>query len=125
LHPQSAGSGNVYSLEFFRACGRRLDRGGLMCTWSPTPRVHATFRAAFPYVVSLSDGILLVGSNQPIPIDTAAWRARLLQPDTFSYLGEQLFHEVLARLQTAAPALPSEGVDLDRDLFPRDEFRTP
>jgi predicted membrane-bound spermidine synthase len=125
LHPQSAGSGNVYSLEFFRACSRRLNRSGLMCTWSPTPRVYATFRAAFPYVVSLSGGILLVGSNQPIPIDAAAWRARLLQPGTFSYLGEALFHEVMERLRSAAPALPREGVDLDRDLFPRDEFRTP
>jgi len=125
LHPQSAGSGNVYSLEFFRACARRLNPGGLMSTWAPTPRVYATFRAAFPHVVSLSDGILLVGANEPIPIEPAAWRARLLEPRAFGYLGEQLFHEVLARLQSAAPWQPRQQVDLDRDLFPRDEFRTP
>ena len=37
LRPQSAGSGNLYSVEFFRACAERLNPGGLMCTWSPTP----------------------------------------------------------------------------------------
>jgi len=125
LLPYSAGSGNVYSREFFEGCARRLAPGGLMCTWSPTPRVHATFKAAFPHVVSLSEGLLLVGSNQPIVIDPAAWRERLLEPRTFSYLGEELFHEVWARLQTATPWAPRGAPGLDLDLFPRDEFRTP
>jgi predicted membrane-bound spermidine synthase len=125
LLPYSAGSGNVYSREFFEGCARRLNPGGLMCTWSPTPRVHATFKAAFPHVLSLSDGLLLVGSNQPIAIDPGAWRERLLEPRAFSYLGEQLFHEVWARLQTATPWQPREAAGLDLDLFPRDEFRTP
>jgi hypothetical protein len=125
LLPHSAGSGNVYSLEFFRGCARRLNRGGLMCTWTPTERVHATFREAFAHVVSISDGLLLVGSNEPIAIDPAAWRARLVAPEVFSYLGESLFHEVFARLQTAAPWSPKGRADLDLDLFPRDEFRTP
>ena len=125
LLPHSAGSGNVYSLEFFRGCARRLERGGLMCTWTPTARVHATFRQAFPHVVSISDGLLLVGSNEPIAIDLPAWRARLVSPEVFSYLGESLYHEVWARLQTAAPWAPKERVALDLDLFPRDEFRTP
>lgn len=125
LLPHSSGSGNVYSREFFEGCARRLNPGGLMCTWSPTPRVHATFKAAFPHVVSLSDGLLLVGSNEPIPIDTAAWRERLLEPQAFAYLGEQLFHEVWTRLQSATPWQAREARGLDLDLFPRDEFRTP
>ncbi len=37
LRPQSAGSGNLYSVEFFEACAARLAPGGLVCTWSPTP----------------------------------------------------------------------------------------
>jgi spermidine synthase len=48
LRPQSAGSGNLYSLEFFSACARRLKPGGVVCTWSPTPRVYSAFRRAFP-----------------------------------------------------------------------------
>jgi hypothetical protein len=96
-----------------------------MCTWTPTDRVHATFRKAFSHVVSISDGLLLVGSNEPIAIDLPAWRARLLAPEAFAYLGESLYHEVWARLQTAAPWAPKQPVALDLDLFPRDEFRTP
>jgi spermidine synthase len=125
LLPHSAGSGNVYSREYFEGCARRLARGGLMCTWSPTPRVYATFKAAFPHVVSLSGGALLVGSNEPIAIDPAAWRQRLLEPRVFSYLGERLYHEVWALLQTTAPWQLREARGLDLDLFPRDEFRTP
>jgi len=125
LHPQSSGSGNVYSLEFFRSCARRLNPGGLMSTWSPTPRVYATFRAAFPHVVSLSSGQLLVGSNEPIAVDTAAWRLRLTEQNTFGYLGERMFSEVWTLLQGAQAWQPREQVELDLDLFPRDEFRTP
>ncbi|HVQ27833.1 MAG TPA: fused MFS/spermidine synthase, partial [Planctomycetota bacterium] len=39
--PETAGSGNLYSVEFFRAAARRLRPGGVMCTWAPTVRVVA------------------------------------------------------------------------------------
>jgi hypothetical protein len=47
LRPQAAYSGNLYSLEFYRLCAKRLSPGGLMCTWAPTWRVHQTFRRVF------------------------------------------------------------------------------
>jgi predicted membrane-bound spermidine synthase len=122
--PYSAYSGNLYSAEFFQACARRLNPGGVMCTWAPTPRVYATFCRAFPHVMALAGGAFLVGSNEPLMVDVPGWRARLVEPSTFGYLGEDLFHEVLDRLETAKAANPPD-LEPNRDLFPRDEFRTP
>ena len=42
LRPYHAGSGNLYSLEFFERCGRALKPGGIMCSWAPTPRTYET-----------------------------------------------------------------------------------
>ena len=75
LFPSSPFSGNLYSVEFFRLCASRLRPGGLMCAWSPKPRVTATFMAAFRHVVEMRQGQLLVGSNEPIEIAVDAWRA--------------------------------------------------
>ena len=80
IWPESAGSGNLYSLEFFETCARRLRAGGLMCTWAPTPRVRATFRSVFPHVLDVDSGVILVGSRYPIQIDVPAWEARLRRP---------------------------------------------
>ena len=47
--PETSGSGNLYSVEFFEAVARRLKPGGMVCTWAPTRRVFATFRSSAPY----------------------------------------------------------------------------
>jgi hypothetical protein len=126
LQRDVAYSGTVYSLEFFRLCGRRLKPGGLMCSWAPTPRVEATFRQAFPHVLRFEGGIL-VGSNERIPIDRDAWIARLGAKPVVDYFGEGLARLVLRhlrtgeRLETVGPA--DRG--LNHDLFPRDEFLVP
>lgn len=126
LWPYAAYSGNLYSVEFFRECARRLKPGGLMCTWAPTPRVAASFHAAFPHVVGPRSRWFLVGSNEPIPVDPAAWRARLLSPDVTAHLGEGLVADIrplLERLRVVGP--PDGPLDLNHDLFPRDEFLAP
>ncbi len=125
LLPYLAYSGSLNSLEFFRACARRLAPGGLMCTWAPTPRVHATFRRAFPHVLEVW-GVILVGSNEPIAVEPSLWRARLVEPAVFRYLGPELFHKIWAGLRRAAAAGPADPrVELNRDLYPRDEFQSP
>ena len=48
-----------------------------MCTWSPTPRVRATFRTVFPHVLDVDSGVILIGSRYPIQLDLPAWEARL------------------------------------------------
>jgi spermidine synthase len=62
IRPEVAYSGNLYSLEFFAACARRLRPGGIMCTWSPTPRVHETF--------------WILGEIQPMGYTGSIWTLR-------------------------------------------------
>jgi spermidine synthase len=123
IWPESAGSGNLYSLEFFRACARRLRAGGLMCTWAPTPRVRATFRTAFRYVLDAEGGVILLGSEYPIERDPDRWEARLAAAS--GYLGELRAQTIREQLASLAPASGPIAADLNRDLFPRDEFASP
>jgi hypothetical protein len=87
--------------------------------------VFASFVAAFPYVLEMKEGTILVGSPTPIPFEPEAWRARVLAPDVQAYLGEARAQEVLRDyLMAARPAGKPELPDLNRDLYPRDEFNT-
>jgi len=126
LQRDVAYSGTVYSREFFRLCGRRLNTGGLMCSWAPTPRVEATFRQAFPHVMRF-EGSILVGSNERVAIDRDAWIARLGTKEVVDYLGEGMARLVLRHLRTGErlPPVDDADVDLNHDLFPRDEFLVP
>ncbi len=125
LFPTSPYSGNLYSVEFYGLCARRLRPGGLMCTWAPTARVRASFARAFPYVLEFGDGVLLVGSPDRIPLDFPAWRDRLRSAAVRAYLGDGRAEEVMALLRTARPMVPAAGVSANHDLFPRDEFNVP
>jgi spermidine synthase len=127
LWPYAAYSGNLYSVEFFRECARRLKPGGLMCTWAPTPRVVATFLTAFPHVVGPRDRAFLIGGNEPIAIEPEAWRARLVSPGVTAYLGTARAENILLPLGKlrVVEGPPDEGVALDRDLDPLDEFLAP
>jgi spermidine synthase len=120
IWPESAGSGNLYSLEFFETCAQRLRAGGLMCTWAPTPRVRTTFRSVFPHVLDVDSGVILIGSRYPIQIDVKVWETRLAQAE--AYLGELRAQAVRDRLRALVPASGPIDVLLNRDLFPRDEF---
>jgi hypothetical protein len=87
--------------------------------------VSLTFAEALPY--ALDFGNIVVGSNDPIPIDTAAWEARLLRPDVAGRFDAATSEGIRARLEDAVPARrnPAARVGLNYDLFPRDEFATP
>ena len=121
----SAGSGNLYSLEFFRLCASRLKPGGIVCTQKPSRRVGLTFAEALPHALDL--GNIVVGSNEPLPIDLPAWEARLLRPEVARRFDRETLDGIRARLREAVPARrnPRARVGLNRDLFPRDEFGTP
>ncbi|MGH9463401.1 MAG: fused MFS/spermidine synthase [Vicinamibacteria bacterium] len=127
LRPVSAYSGNLQSVEFFGRCARKLKPGGLMSIWAPTMRGRASFRTAFPYVVSFDDARVLVGSNHPIQVDPASWRGRALSSFTRAYLGETIVQEVIRTLSLVndSPGSSTAEETLNRDLFPRDEFLTP
>jgi spermidine synthase len=126
LRPWTAGSGSLYSEEFFRRCAAKLKPGGVMCTWAPTPRIWETFVKVFPHV--LDAGGMLVGGMEPLPVDVETWTARALSTDVTEYLGNHAARQVLRALRGAQPARLAgyrPGRRTNHDLFPRDEFLTP
>lgn len=120
IWPAAAGSGNLYSVEFFELCARRLRPGGVVCTWAPTARVRATFAEALPHVLAVGD--TLIGSLGPVPVDREAWLRRLDAAE--DYLGRGRARTVRQRLLNVSPAGPPPAILPNRDLFPRDEFAT-
>ncbi|WP_165069054.1 fused MFS/spermidine synthase [Paludisphaera rhizosphaerae] len=127
IRPNGAYSGNLYSIEFFKICLSRLAPGGLMCSWSPTPRTRDTFRRVFPYVLEV-DGVILIGSDAPIKLDLDDWRRRLESPEVAAYLGPQVLGDCLRTLPSAHlldPAVDDHSEDVNTDLFPRDEYDAP
>ncbi|MCG6921020.1 MAG: hypothetical protein LJF15_08050, partial [Acidobacteria bacterium] len=125
LFRTSPGSGNLYSVEFFQLCGRRLKPGGIICTQIPSRRAMLTFTAAVPHTVNF--GNLMVGAIDPLPIDPEAWVTRLRSLEVSTYLGEGAVVAVEERLRDAIPGRsnPQTRLGLNYDLFPRDEFSTP
>jgi hypothetical protein len=126
LWPDVAYSGNLYSTEFFWMVGEKLKPGGLACTWAPTPRVYASFTAAFRYVLGPSGRNILIGSNQPIGDDLEVWRERLDSEPVRRYLGDTRLRNVDDLLKVLQPlnrrGRRAPARDMNRDLFPRDEF---
>jgi spermidine synthase len=118
--PETAGSGNLYSVEFFVAASRRLKPGGVMCTWAPTPRVTATFRAVFPYALEADGGDVLIGSLTPIAFEPETWAERVA--GSVPYLGAVRTRDVLEAVSKLRPSVLVPAVALNRDLFPRDEY---
>jgi hypothetical protein len=121
LPPSSPYSGTLYSVEFFEMCAGRLREGGLMCTWAPTIRVLSSFAAAFPYVLEMADGRVLVGSRSPLSVDAAEWKRRLDRPEVRAYLGSARADRVWAHMASAHSASRGTGATT-HDLDPRDEF---
>jgi spermidine synthase len=133
LRPNSAGSGNLYSEEYFQLVKRRLKPGGYAVTWAPTPRVRNTFIHIFPHVLDL--GALLIGSPDPIrpsPQDLGRRLGHLEIRDHFKRAGIPI-HELLHAYTQADLNNHLIGPEADRaklgemntDLFPRDEFHLP
>ena len=127
LRPGSAYSGALYSDTYFALVREHLARNGLAATWAPTQRVYNTFIRAFPYVVAMPG--ILIGSNEPIPIDRAAVEARLADPATREYFDRagidirKLLTTYLDSPIVYTPAYPRQQLsDVNTDLFPKDEF---
>ncbi len=129
LRPTSAYAGNLYSEEYFRLVLNHLNPGGLAVTWVPTERVRTTFVQVFPHYVDFGD--ILIGSNQPIQLDLQTIYQRLEDPFTRAYYQQsgvdimQWLDEYFVKRQplVSDPSAPRPAAnDINRDLFPRDEF---
>ena len=123
-------SGNLYSVEFFQQCARRLKPGGILCTWAPTPRVYADLHQRLPLHRSGSaTAACSSGATSRSRSITTAWRARALSPEVVAYIGEDSAQgtawllervQILHRYRRRHPTR-----NMNFDLFPRDEFHSP
>ena len=130
LRPNNAYAGNLYSHEYFDLLRSRLKPGGIAVTWAPTPRIRDTFLSVFPHVVAFP-GVLL-GSDRPIPFQTEELERRLDEPRWQSHFREAdvdirtlLTPFLKESPRVFAPGAGRPQLDLNSDLFPRDEFLTP
>jgi spermidine synthase len=129
LWPEAAYSGHLYSVEFFRRCAARLKKGGVLCTWAPTPRIYASFSRVFPYMVGTPSRDTLIGSLDPIEGGPDEWLGRLRAPAVAGYLGSEAADEVGRLLAKMVPlnrrGWRHHGIEVNEDLYPRDEFLAP
>jgi len=92
FQPDSAGVGNLYSLEHFRNVKEKLKSGGAMAQWLPLYQISPeslkvvmrTFAAVFEHVVVWSGDVnselptlMLLGSSEPILINPAKLHERM------------------------------------------------
>jgi predicted membrane-bound spermidine synthase len=132
LRPQSGYSGNVYSVEFYELAAARLAPGGLFAQWVPTERVLASVAQVFPHVATVEapgPATFLVASNEPLPGDLDAARARLsdrphggLSAEQRASLTRFFASAKLTHVRRGEPRAPAPELTLNRDLHPRDEY---
>jgi spermidine synthase len=85
IHPIFAGSGNVYSVEYFRQMRRVLNPGGLVLQWvagteAEYKTIARTFLSVFPGTTAWVAGGLLVGSVEPLRLRRSDFEWKLKQP---------------------------------------------
>ena len=90
IHPFVAGSGNLYSEDFYRIVKSRLNPGGIFCQWIPLGAVSpeafdtmlATLHAVFPHLALFTffgEGVILA-SVEPLQIPWSELTARFSAP---------------------------------------------
>jgi spermidine synthase len=108
--PIFAGSGNLYSQEYFRLMRRALNPGGIAMQWvngtdAEYKLIARTFQSVFPNTTAWAGGELLVGSVEPLRISRTAFEAKLRRPghaQGLRDLGVGNFQDLLASF-TAGP----------------------
>lgn len=97
--PSAAGIVNLYSRDFYRLAGARLNANGMVAQWLPLPTQNEddtralvrSFTDVFPYAALWTTELhetLLVGSYDPIALDLPTIRRRLSDPKLASALSE-------------------------------------
>ena len=125
--PQTSNSGLLYSAEFLEAVRRRLAPGGLYVQWAPTWRVVDSFLSVFPHAVMLRPANIMIGSDQPVPLDLPVLLARLREPALRTFIERanpavtDLAPIIAGPMTVWTPDIPRVAPPLT-DMFPRDEF---
>jgi spermidine synthase len=114
IHPFVAGSGNLYSEDFYRIVRSRLNPGGIFCQWIPLGGVSpesfdtmlATLRDVFPHLALFTffgEGVVLA-SAEPLRMPWSDLAARFSAPavrNDFAALDIQTPFNLLAFLTGA------------------------
>jgi spermidine synthase len=85
IHPIFAGSGNVYSVEYFELLRRVLNPGGIVLQWvagtdAEYKFIVRTFLTVFPQTSVWGGGSLLVGSVEPLRLTRREFDAKMRFP---------------------------------------------
>ena len=133
--PWSSYSGNIYSVEFYELASKKLKPGGIMRVNAISIRNRLAFDKVFPYVIEFNvgkalnwniDHLILVGSHEPLELDIDGWIDQLKSPQIQNYFDSQVINELERLFQTGQRSVDKNTLmKPNRDLFPRDEFRSP
>jgi spermidine synthase len=96
-NPWTAGTGNLFSEEFFKFSKSRLKKGGMFLQWfhsyecgnQMTASVIRTFRSVFPYVYGFQGGandLLLVGYEEEPKFDLDLFESRMKKAEVAAHL---------------------------------------
>jgi len=132
IHPIFAGSGNLYSVEYFRLMRRVLNPGGIVLQWvagteAEYKTIARTFLSVFPGTTAWVGGGLLVGSVEPLRLRRSDFEWKLKMPGSRQGLHD-LNVESFDALLAAFTAGPEElaafvgPVDLLTDDRPQVEY---
>ncbi len=85
IHPIYAGSGNLYSAEYFGLVRRVLNPGGVVVQWvagteAEYKTIAKTFLSVFPETTAWVDGSLLIGSVEPLQLKRSTFERKLQMP---------------------------------------------
>ena len=103
VHPIYAGSGNLYSAEYFRLARHVLKPGGLVLQWvagtdAEYKIIARTFLSVFPEATAWRDGTLLVGTVEPLRLRRSDFQWKLQMPGRaqgMADLGVRTFEDLL------------------------------
>ncbi len=139
IRPQSAFSGNLYSVEFYRLIADRLRAEGILAQWIASSRAVNSASEVFPYVVSFvvpsyGNAEFFLASRHPIEFDrnlvverfesviAGAGARFVLAPQQLTSIRQFLSTMEPVTVVWGDPSNPVVDDHLNRDLFPRDEY---
>lgn len=136
VRPNTAYSGNLYSVEFYELVSSRLAPDGVFVQWIPTARVLNSVRRVFPYVATTVvpeyyQSRLLIAAKQPLFLHGPTLRERLSNVDLeASFDPEQrrrlieFFEHAEIRREVRQPRKVARLTPehFNHDLHPRDEY---
>jgi spermidine synthase len=104
LLPEMAGAANLYSADYYRIARRALAPGGIMVQWLDVGQEERyrlllrTFASVFPHVTVWQAGGIVIGSNDPLRLNRAAFdekRSHELVRDVFDRVGLTSFEALV------------------------------